>query len=451
MTVPESGIDALPRLAGRVSWGLADQALSSLTNFVLGIAVARTVDPAGFGAFSLVFVAFLIGMNVARPLALDPLAVRYSGPADDRWRRAAAAATGLVLIVGLVGSLVCLPVVAFSEGITRQGFFALALTFPGLLVQDAWRFVFFSVARGRAAFLNDLAMTLILIPLIVALSSRPDPSVFAFVLAWGGAATMAAVVGRIQAGFWPQLRLAQSWLRENRDLSAPLVTQRAAWVGQGQVSVYTIAAVSSLATVGTLRGAELVLGPVSVVSQGVGLMAVPEGVRILARSVGALVSACRVLAVGLLAVTIVWAVLVLAIPESIGVQILGEMWPLARAILVPITIATAGYSLMTGALVGVLVLADARRYLRIGLAVSGVTLVAMTAGAAAEDAAGAAIGACVAMWTGAGLAWWQFGRSAREFRARTSRSAERPYATRVANLSPEGSGRSDEPVPPGTG
>ena len=40
-------------VAGRAGWGLIDQAFSSLTNFALGILIARTVPIAEFGAFSL--------------------------------------------------------------------------------------------------------------------------------------------------------------------------------------------------------------------------------------------------------------------------------------------------------------------------------------------------------------------------------------------------------------
>ena len=37
----------------RLTWGVADSALSSLTNFLLSIYVARTLGAAQFGAFSL--------------------------------------------------------------------------------------------------------------------------------------------------------------------------------------------------------------------------------------------------------------------------------------------------------------------------------------------------------------------------------------------------------------
>ena len=48
----------LRRLAGpasRASWGLADQALSSLSNLAVGVVVARSSTVADFGVYALAF------------------------------------------------------------------------------------------------------------------------------------------------------------------------------------------------------------------------------------------------------------------------------------------------------------------------------------------------------------------------------------------------------------
>ncbi|MPZ81053.1 MAG: hypothetical protein GEV28_11920, partial [Actinophytocola sp.] len=75
-------------LAGRLSWGLADQAVSSLTNFVVGVFVARELGVTAFGVFSLAWVTYGVLLNVSRGLATDPLVVRFSGVAADLWRAA---------------------------------------------------------------------------------------------------------------------------------------------------------------------------------------------------------------------------------------------------------------------------------------------------------------------------------------------------------------------------
>ena len=70
-------VAAFLRLQGqrvrRLGWGVADQAVSSLTNFGVSIYVARTLGAVQFGAFSLAYVTYAFALNASRGLATDPL------------------------------------------------------------------------------------------------------------------------------------------------------------------------------------------------------------------------------------------------------------------------------------------------------------------------------------------------------------------------------------------
>src|SRR5439155_4829421 len=68
----------LKATAGRLSWGLVDQAVSSLTNFAVGIYVARSLGVTAFGIFSVAWVTYGVVLNISRGLATDPLVVRFS-------------------------------------------------------------------------------------------------------------------------------------------------------------------------------------------------------------------------------------------------------------------------------------------------------------------------------------------------------------------------------------
>jgi O-antigen/teichoic acid export membrane protein len=46
------------RAGSRITWGVGDQAMSSLTNFFLSIFVARNLGATQFGAFSLAYVTY---------------------------------------------------------------------------------------------------------------------------------------------------------------------------------------------------------------------------------------------------------------------------------------------------------------------------------------------------------------------------------------------------------
>src|SRR5437763_11038966 len=87
-------------LAGRLSRGLGAQAVSSLTNFAVGIYVARSLGVTAFGVFSLAWVTYGVVLNVSRGLSTDPLMVRFSGVAPAAWRDAVSRSSGTALGVG---------------------------------------------------------------------------------------------------------------------------------------------------------------------------------------------------------------------------------------------------------------------------------------------------------------------------------------------------------------
>ena len=131
--------------AGRASWGLADQALSSLTNFALSLLVAREVGIDQLGVFSLVFATYLLALGVSRSLNSDALAVRYSAAGEPAWREGAAAAAGAAVGLGLAAGLACALAGLVADGLLGDALVVLGLGLPGLLLQDVWRFAF--VAR----------------------------------------------------------------------------------------------------------------------------------------------------------------------------------------------------------------------------------------------------------------------------------------------------------------
>src|ERR1700749_1060970 len=97
----------------RLSWGVADQAVSSLTNFAVSIYVARVLGAAQLGAFSLAYVTYGFMLNASRGLATDPLLVRFSNADLPRWRRAVADCTGTAASVGVASGVIAIAVSFF--------------------------------------------------------------------------------------------------------------------------------------------------------------------------------------------------------------------------------------------------------------------------------------------------------------------------------------------------
>ena len=92
--------------------------MSTLTNFLLSIYVARTLGAAQFGAFSLAYVTYGFAINTSRGLSIEPLLVRFSGTDLPTWRRAAAGSTGTALLVGLAAGACALAAVPLVRGAT---------------------------------------------------------------------------------------------------------------------------------------------------------------------------------------------------------------------------------------------------------------------------------------------------------------------------------------------
>ena len=420
-------------LAGRLGWGMADQAMSSLTNFGVSVYVARTLGTVEFGAFSLAFATYLIVLAASRGLATDALAVRYSGVEPERWRRAVASASGTAATVGLIAGAGCVIAGLGLGGSTGAALLGLGLTLPGLLLQDSWRFAFFSAGKGRLAFVNDLTWAVVLVPAMAVMVASGHSSVGWFMLAWGGSACLAAVVGAFQARLVPRPTESVQWLRQHRDLAIRYLGESLSLSSASQIRLYGLAAIAGLAAAGSLRAAELLLGPLNTAIMGIAMMAVPEAAVLLRRSVRRLRPFCLLLSCLGAGGALAWGMVLLLLPDSVGQQILHSAWYAASALLVPVTLAVAGFGFSVGAWAGLRALGAASRSLRAQVIGSVVYLTGAFGGTAIGGAAGAAWGSAAGTLIGAGVWWWELHQGVRE-----AESAERDAA--------EPAGREAEPA-----
>ncbi|WP_210575454.1 hypothetical protein [Streptomyces sp. GESEQ-4] len=404
-------------LAGRLSWGLADQAVSSISNFVVGMYVARSLGLAAFGVFSLAWVTYGVVLNVSRGLATDPLVVRFSGVPEASWRAATTRSTGTALGVGGVIGVASVVVGLGLGGSVGAAFVGLGVVLPGLLLQDAWRFSFFAAGAGRKAFVNDLVWGVALIPALVA-AARVG-TVTAFVLAWGGSAAVAAGYGCVQSGILPRPARARAWLREQRDLGYRYLLENVGVSGASLLRAYGLGLVVAVSAVGVVRGAELLMGPFLAVLMGLSLVTVPEAARVLRQAPHRLGRFCLLLGAGLAAAALLWGTALLLVPDRLGEHVLGSVWYPSSELIVPISLGVAGAGLGVGAAAGLRALAAARRSLRCQLFASAGYVGGGVGGAAVAGTAGSAWGVAAAN-LGASVLWWLQLRSAlREHRHNT--------------------------------
>lgn len=400
------------RAVRRLGWGVADQGISSLSNFALGIFVARSFGASNFGAFTLAFITYTVVLNAARGLATDPLLVRYSGDVSRRWRRAASSATGTALAVGVASGALCVVAGLLLPDPVGTTFIALGVGLPGLALQDSWRFAFFACGRGASAFTNDLFWTLLLVATLFVLDHQDAGSEVRCMLAFGATATLAAILGALQARVLPRPSGAWTWLRSQRDLSVRYFVENVSISGASQVRSYVLGAVAGLSAVGHVRASEILMGPFTVVLMGISQVAVPEASRVFHRDASRLRLFCLFLGGSQAAGAIAWGVIILTVfPLGPGPALLQELWTPTAQLVPAITITVAAASFISAATAGLRAMGVARRSLRAQLTGSALYLIGGTAGAVLGGALGTSWGLAAGLSLAA-LVWWHHLRSA---------------------------------------
>jgi O-antigen/teichoic acid export membrane protein len=404
------------RVVGRLSWGIADQAISSLTNFLVVIYVGRTLGATQLGAFSIAYVTYSFALNASRGIATDALSVRFSAVPVQTWREAVANCTGTAVSMGLVCGIGALTVGALLHGTTGAAFVALGLTLPGLLLQDSWRFAFFACGQGSRAFFNDLIWAAAQVPAFLILRISHHADVFWFVLVWGAAANVGAIIGPWQARVVPRLTGAITWLRDQHDLGLRFFAQNATQSVAAQLRVYSVGLILGLAAIGYLQASNTLLGPFQVIFLGISLVTVPEAARVLHAAPQRLPRFCIVVGVGLAAAGLAWGlVLLVALPNGLGSSLLGSsLWRPTYPLVVPQTLVVVAGGLSAGAGAGLAALGAVQRSLRATVFTSAAVPVFSIVGAVAGGTAGTVYGLAAASWLGALLYWWEFRLAMRE-------------------------------------
>lgn len=391
-------------VGGRMSWGLIDQGLSSLTNFAVGIVVAHSVGLEEFGAFALAWFTYGLVLNISRGLTTDPLVVRFSGVSVAAWRTAVSCTSTTAVVVGVVMGTVCLLLGLVVPGPVGGALVVLGVMLPLLVLQDSWRFAFFAAGQGHKACLNDLVWALALVPamaLAVQRESLPD-----LVLAWGLAGGVAALFGFLQARVVPSPAGARTWFLEQKDLGVRYLVENVTQSGATQLRMYALGLIAGLSEVAALRGAQLLLGPLLTVLMGIGTVAVPEAVRWLRRSHRHLVRFCVVLGSVESSAALLWGVsLAILLPLGVGTVVLGDVWGPASPLVLPLTLSVIVGTFTTGAVTGLRALGAARRSVRTQAVDSCLYVLATVIGATVAGALGATWAALLAALL-SGLFWW---------------------------------------------
>jgi O-antigen/teichoic acid export membrane protein len=269
--------------ANRAATTMADQCVASVSNFAVGIVVARISGPAGLGAFALAYAVWILMTLIHRALITVPMAIMGDLRGDEKQefiRRGFAAdvmfGAMAACIIAAVGSAL-LVVGQHSFGI------AMLSVAPWVLVlnlQDYWRQMGFLLGKPRKSLMNDLLFNAVQVVAFGAVFVAGLHSVFAVVSAWGLAAAIAALYGLRQFSVRPSLRGGGSFLWSRWPTSRWLVSERAADWGATQLYLIIAGALLGPAAFGGLKAAQsLVVGPALLVINAGGSFGLPEASR----------------------------------------------------------------------------------------------------------------------------------------------------------------------------
>lgn len=264
----------------RVAVTLADQLVSSGSNFAVGVLVARLVqgDRAQFGSYMLAFTCWLCVVGLHRALITEPMILRGSG--GDRARDNLAEGVAAEFVFGGIASCVLvsagLSMTAIGEGAVGRPLATLGCWLIPLLLQDYWRAMAFRQQRPWVALANDVAFAVVQLAVMAVLWFGEVRSVPWAVTAWGLGATTGAVIGFLEAGVTPSLRGGSQLIRDqwpgNRWLTVDFLTQ----FSTDQFYVLAVAALLGSAAYGGYRACLSLVGPAAVIMLAGGNLGLPE-------------------------------------------------------------------------------------------------------------------------------------------------------------------------------
>jgi O-antigen/teichoic acid export membrane protein len=267
---------------------VADQVVSSGTNFLVAIIVARALGPAGFGVYTFAVAVWIVFMSLLRTLVVQPFTIEVvSLPGPRRRAVTSAGATASLLMGGIaaVGVAVVAVVWTGQESDLRHALMALVLVLPALHLQDYWRFVGFATGAPAKSLLNDLMWAGTSGAALVTVLALDGSSPSWALLAWGTGAVVGAIAGGsqfsvplaspLQAVQWARGAFGVgSWFAAS-SITASLAAQAVNGIILGLLGP---------AALGGLRSVMNLFSPAQILAGGLEAAALPRGARAFASS-----------------------------------------------------------------------------------------------------------------------------------------------------------------------
>jgi len=259
---------------------LADQIVSSASNFIVGVLVARTGGAGALGTFGIALLIWLTVLGAHRALITEPMTVVGSTDSRDaQLREGMLASLGLSTVTA--GVLAAVAGVLLFTGVDAWAVLALAPWIPSLLLQDYWRGMAFRLQRAHHALINDVVFAAVQGLVTVALFALDVENVATFIASWGVGATAGAVIGLLLAQVRLRLpgRGGVAHLRTLWPRSRWFLAEFSTAFPSDQGYLLLLSALLGMTGFGVYRAGASLFGPVVVIFLAGGNVGLPECVR----------------------------------------------------------------------------------------------------------------------------------------------------------------------------
>lgn len=382
-------------LVHRIGWTFIDQIVSSGTNFILMILLARNLPAAEFGAFALLYGYYVLCVQLTQTAFAEPLIVRFPRTPGSA-RRALSHSSGLAAIVGLLGGAALIPLsIPMVGGITAPAI-VLAAALPVLLVQDTLRMGFIATGQPRKAVVSDVAWGIGQCLATLAVLSVTRDLVWVL-LAWGFGGLVAAGLAMAQARVVPRISSARDWLRSYGDLARPYLVEGVVLTICAYATLLVVGKIAGLAAAGSLRASDTLFGPASVLIGAGRVIGTSELSRLAADRPHRIGCGAILVTVALGTVGAVAGLVAMALPSSVGVSLFGDSWRTMVPLLPALTVYRIGQGAVLGPATALRAMQAVWALFAFRLAGAVALITAAAVGAGIAGARGAAVSLAITM------------------------------------------------------
>lgn len=321
----------------RLGLGVIDQGLSSISNALFLVAVAREAGLEEFGAVSFAYALFAFGLAVQRASMGTLISLSEGGGNVPPPVFLSLLWAVVVVVVGLV----------LGATIGDDESAAYYVVVGGCLVvypQDLLRYSAIAERRAGLAVVSDASWAAVTLALLLASLSGLTLSVTAMSVVWvvlGAGAALVAIAVPLRR----RMTLGVRWLRDHvaelRTLGPDALLASLAPLLLASVMAHYM----SLGDVAAVRGAGTLLGPAAMLFSALPIVLLPEMARVLGNDRSRLATAQALV---MCLFVLVWGGCLALLPASVGEQILGETWTGSRAILLWAVLELVMWALASG-------------------------------------------------------------------------------------------------------